>query len=148
MNGKLISFKWKGRKSQALSRLVIMLSFIIFPADVNSGNVRNAEVRTTPYFQVLHDIPVMHGLEVMPGKTVNFDKPSGRIVEEAAYLKNNSWGSVLSYYDRVLPQLGWEKVLEGNYTRDDERLVFVKDFSEGSRLVVLKVMPKNEKDWN
>lgn len=74
------------------------------------------------FFAAIEDLPVMPGLEQVPGAGVSFDKPQGRIVEAAAS-GDVSPEAVRAFYSAVLPQLGWDSAGEGRYLRDGERLV-------------------------
>jgi hypothetical protein len=74
------------------------------------------------FFAAIEDLPVMPGLEQVPGAGVSFDKPQGRIVEAAAS-GDVSRAAVRAFYTAVLPQLGWDAAGDGRYLRDGERLV-------------------------
>ncbi len=113
----------------------------------------NADVE---YFTVLEDVPLMPALTYMPEDTVVFDKPTGRIVEEVALVNdlpvngvpaNDAYDDVVfSFYDDVLPQLGWKVILKGHYIREDERLVLTINSVDGKKLVKFKLSPSDQTD--
>ncbi len=73
------------------------------------------------FFSGIADLPVMPGLEQVPGAGVSFDKPAGRIVEVAAS-GPKSRREIIEFYDAVLPQLGWRAAGKGRYRREGEHL--------------------------
>ncbi len=81
------------------------------------------------------DLPLMPGLSEVKGAGVVFDKPSGRIVESYAqgFVER---GSVLAFYRRSLPPLGWEETGEASYRREGESLSF--DFVSDADPLVLR----------
>lgn len=74
------------------------------------------------FFDSLYDVPVMPGLQEVPEMALTFDKPSGRIVQAAAYGESVSAAAVLSFYAESLPQLGWVLESTNSYVREEERL--------------------------
>jgi hypothetical protein len=75
------------------------------------------------------DIPLMPGLAEVEGAGMAFDDAAGRIVESYAGGMSTR-AAVLDFYDRTLPQLGWEGAGDaGTFRREDEvlRLEFIED---------------------
>ena len=86
------------------------------------------------YIAEVEDLPLMPGLAEVEGAGVVFDKPDGRIVE--AYAQGEvARGSVLAFYRKTLPQLGWRAVGAARFQREDETLSL--DFLDaGGALIV------------
>ncbi len=80
------------------------------------------------------DLPLMAELAEVPGLSVVFDKPDGRIVEAAARGRVAA-SAVARFYDATLPQLGWVKTAPLRWTREGEVLA-LELVSEGSLLTV------------
>jgi hypothetical protein len=70
----------------------------------------------------IEDLPLMPGLTDIPDAGVVFETPAGRIAEAQALIEGKDREAVLDFYDATLPQLGWEKVLRGQYRREGETL--------------------------
>lgn len=68
------------------------------------------------------DIPLAPGLTAVPDAAMSFDSAGGRIVESVATGRVDA-GSVADFYDRTLPQLGWQQADAGTYRREGEELV-------------------------
>jgi hypothetical protein len=66
------------------------------------------------------DLPLPPGLTELPGGTL-FDTPNGRIVEATAE-GNLAAAAIRSFYTQALPQLGWERLGETSFRRDNEVL--------------------------
>lgn len=81
-------------------------------------------VRSAPaaeFVSVIEDLPLMPGLVEVPGDTMEFEGPTGRIVEVLA-AGDVSAAAVEAFYAETLPQLGWRLEAPGRYRRDDEIL--------------------------
>ena len=81
------------------------------------------------FMSQMADIPIMPGLAEIEGAGLAFDAAAGRIVE--SYGGGVSTPAlILEFYDRTLPQLGWEGTAEaGTFRREGEtlRLEFIED---------------------
>ncbi|NIA68118.1 hypothetical protein HBA54_05895 [Pelagibius litoralis] len=87
------------------------------------------------------DLPLMPGLEEMPDSGLIFDKPGGRIVE--AYAAGPvSEGQVMSFYDKTLPELGWQRGADGDYLREGERLQLTLTGASGGVTVQFRLSPQ------
>lgn len=75
------------------------------------------------------DLPLAPGLTEQPGGML-FDSPTGRIVEATAE-GNLAAAEVRAFYAQSLPQLGWERVGDLSFRRDNELLRI--DVGEGKR---------------
>ncbi len=72
------------------------------------------------FLSAIEDLPLMEGLAEDEGGVV-FDSAQGRIVE--AYATGSvSEGAVRDFYDETLPQLGWKRLGEGRFRRENEIL--------------------------
>ena len=86
------------------------------------------------YVAGIPDLPLMPGLKALPDSGLVFDKPGGRIVEAFAVRDSGSrmtLQSVIAFYDKTLPQLGWRREAPGAYLREGERLKL--DLSEDAQ---------------
>ncbi len=92
-------------------------------------------VRAQGFIAGIEDLPLMPGLQAVPGTELDFDNPSGRIVgvEAAGAVKRDQ---VLAFYRATLPQLGWRPAGETTFERDDERLKI--DFVAGDPAVTVR----------
>lgn len=73
------------------------------------------------FFERLEDVPVMPVLEPVDSAGIEFDAPSGRIVEAYAVGATDR-GSVLEFYRETLPQLGWREGAGNAFLREDETM--------------------------
>lgn len=73
------------------------------------------------FFERLDDVPVMPALEPVDTAGIEFDAPSGRIVEAYA-VGAVGRQSVLDFYGETLPQLGWRPGAGDAFLREDETL--------------------------
>lgn len=104
------------------------------PLAFADGDERGAIAGKQAFLTGLEDVPLMPGLSEVEDAGVVFDKPEGRIVETHAR-GELSPSQVLSYYEAVLPQLGWRAEGDGRFRREDEvlRIAFT---TVGKRLTV------------
>ena len=87
------------------------------------------------YVAEIEDLPLMPGLSEVEGAGVVFDKPSGRIVE--AYASGAVTAeSVMAFYRRTLPQLGWAQGEGTTFKREGERLAL--EFLKGEGPLTLR----------
>ena len=73
------------------------------------------------FFDLLGDVPVMPGLDPVAGAGIEFDTPSGRIVEAYA-IGATGRNKVLEFYRETLPQLGWLAGTGAAFQREEESL--------------------------
>lgn len=73
------------------------------------------------FFDLLDDVPVMPGLTPVNDAGIDFDTPSGRIVESYAIGRTDR-KSVLKFYRATLPQLGWQPGAGNAFMREAESL--------------------------
>jgi hypothetical protein len=88
------------------------------------------------------DVPVMRGLNQVESKELVFDSPGGRIVE--GYVAGNvTRSAVQRFYWSTLPQLGWERTGEQEFSREGERLRIGYSGQDGDLTVRFTLTPKN-----
>lgn len=80
-----------------------------------------APVAAGDFFALLEDVPVMPGLRPVEDAGIEFDAPSGRIVEAWA-IGELGRGAVAGFYRDTLPQLGWSAGAGNAYQREGEAL--------------------------
>ncbi len=73
------------------------------------------------FFSRLEDVPVMPGLQPAEDAGIEFDTPSGRIVEAYA-IGTVARKAVLDFYRQTLPQLGWSAGAGNAFRREGESL--------------------------
>ena len=89
----------------------LLVLLLLCPAVAGAGEAFLAE---------LEDLPLAPGLTEVPGGLV-FDSPAGRIVEATASGAVAA-ETVLAFYNETLPQLGWARIGERRFRRDNETL--------------------------
>lgn len=127
--------------------------FIIFAALLATGNTgishagHAEDSGETQFFSSIQDMPLMPGLYELPDQAVMFDKPQGRIIESYAVFDHLSNEDVRAYYERVLPQLGWRRIAENQYRRENETLKLSLGRHEGQNFmrIMIAPYPKNDK---
>ena len=80
-----------------------------------------APARADEFVPGTEDLPLMQGLVPVPGSSLVFDKPEGRIVEAQAKGKL-ARAAVMRFYAQTLPQLGWSAAGTNLWRRESERL--------------------------
>lgn len=103
------------RPAALLAALVAAL--LVFGLPAEAPRAQSAE----DYIADISDLPVMPGLRELPDAGVAFDKPSGRIVSAFAYGAVTR-AQVHAFYRDTLPQLGWDRLDIGRYSREGELL--------------------------
>ncbi|MBE1237101.1 hypothetical protein IHV25_05505 [Phaeovibrio sulfidiphilus] len=90
----------------------------------------------------MDDVPLMGGLEPLPGKGLSFATARGRLVESYARTGRNA-GEVLDFYRQTLPQLGWSPSGNQAFVRDSEQLEI--HFTAGPRGLIVRfsLSPRN-----
>ncbi len=122
----------KPRRFPAIACIVAM--FAVFTP---SGPVWAAD----GFFSGLPDLPLMPSLGEDRAAEVVFDKPEGRIVTLTARGRV-SRQSVMGYYARALPQLGWKMDRPGRFRRDGEILLLTTSGTEKDLTVQISLAPE------
>lgn len=92
------------------------------------------------FFQSIDDLPLAPGLTESADEGVSFDSPGGRIVTAVAQ-GADSIEAYRRFYDDALPALGWKRLADGRYRRDDEVLSLEFKPREGRVEVRIGVVP-------
>jgi hypothetical protein len=106
------------------------------------GTCAEPQAVAPAFFSNMDDVPLMPGLAELVDQAILFDKPDGRFIESAAVSDNVSGQSISRFYDETLPQLGWRKIKDGRFVRQEEQLQIDIREEGASRLVVVTVMPR------
>ncbi len=101
---------------------------------------RAAMAQDPVFLSALEDVPLMAGLEEATEETVNFNTPSGRIVETYA-VGTVTKASVFSYYKESLPSLGWQLTPKGTFMREGEYLSITVTSKGGTSTVRFALSP-------
>lgn len=115
-----------------------------------SGLVSCPAFAAQPVFMSgFEDLPLMDGLKQFDDGAVAFDAPSGRIVEAYAQSEDVGRKSVLDFYGKTLPQLGWKRMKGAasasvSFTREGEELTISVD--DGTPATVRFELKTTEKD--
>lgn len=97
------------------------------------------------FTSVVEDLPLMEGLEESTD-AIGFDGPHGRIASVSAVSAPGAGldaKTVMDFYARTLPQLGWEQTAPGTFVREGEMLLIsTGDQKPGSPLeVAFRISP-------
>ncbi|MBY0432118.1 MAG: hypothetical protein K2Q10_13025 [Rhodospirillales bacterium] len=87
------------------------------------------------FLKSYEDLPLMPGLAEKSGSALLFDTPAGRVVEATAEGKT-SVDRVYAFYRDTLPQLGWARIDDRTYRRENEVLTLDALPGKGGRMVV------------
>lgn len=120
----------------------LLLSLLIASAIPEARACQEHHAASPAFFKNLNDVPLMPGLSELTTETVLFDKPEGRFVESAAVSDNISSREIADFYDETLPHLGWQRIDNGRFVRQEESLQINIRKEGSSRLVVVTVMPR------
>jgi hypothetical protein len=104
-----------------LTLFIIMLVIVAAPAAAQGQGKAHVQAQER-YFEVLYDVPIMPGMEEVPGEAVLFDTAQGRIASTLAGIKAQSAPAITAYYDRTLAAMGWKKSNENQYVREGQGL--------------------------
>ncbi len=94
------------------------------------------------FFELLEDVPVMPALTPVNDAGIEFDAPSGRIVEAYAIGATNR-EAVTEFYRATLPQLGWQPGAGNAFRREGESLKIDFFGPDGEITVRFTVAPAN-----
>jgi len=115
-------------------RYAFLLFMIIFALPVQAFEPR--------FFNSLHDIPIMEGLVEIEEAAISFDKANGRIAQARAMSEDLTQSTIIQFYDKTLPQMGWIQQSTGLYQREMEQLRLSFESEQGFLLMLLMLAPK------
>lgn len=122
--------------------IVAALVFACFPGPVFAAENTQAAPAPARFFSSMQDVPLVIGLSELSDQTVTFDKPEGRIIESVAEIESGTFDSVKKSYEATLPQLGWNKIAENSYARENEFLHLNFETYDGRNFVRVLVRPR------
>lgn len=111
---------------------ILALLALLLPTFAFAGEAFLAEIE---------DVPLAPGLTEAQGGLV-FDSPTGRIVEASAS-GALTVQTVLSFYGETLPQLGWVRVSETQFRRDNEILKITTKAGKNQLVVHFNLTPQS-----
>ncbi len=121
------------------SRVILAALFVmILPFNVYA-------LGSPQFFSSIPDVPLMDGLTELTDQTLVFDKPEGRIVESVALIDGQAPDSVLRFYNDTLPQLGWARIAELSFRRENEVLKMSVEGNEGKNFLRVNIAPATAK---
>lgn len=126
-------------------RNIVIAAAVIFtciPGPVFAAENTPAATAPARFFSSMQDVPLVTGLSELADQTVTFDKPEGRIIESVAEIESGSFDSVKKSYDQALPQLGWNRIAENSYARENEFLHLNFETYDGRNFVRVLVRPR------
>ena len=100
--------------------------------------------RTEPFSSIIENLPLINGFKEDLENIVVFETPMGRIIETSALGKGNLQDAI-DFYQKSLPQLGWDTRSKTQYHKNGEMLkIEVKDKSdaESTIRIFFKITPK------
>lgn len=78
--------------------------------------------QATQFSAVISDLPLMDQMVEDEADDLVFDKAEGRILQTSTIVTQASADDVFAFYSAVLPQMGWSRMMRGEYKRSGEIL--------------------------
>ena len=119
----------------------VRLAAVALAAVIAAAPARSASDEDAGYVAGVVDVPLMPGLREVPGRSLVFDKPGGRLVEAVAEGRVER-GQVIAFYTSTLPQLGWLLTGELSFIREEESLTIAFEPGEGPLTVRFSIRPR------
>lgn len=119
----------------------VLTFFVLVFSFCSSALTAQTQQYEAQFFSTIRDIPLMPGLKELTDQTLVFDKPEGRIIESVAEIESQSVGDIKHFYQDTLPQLGWTRIAEMSYVRQDEHLYLDFETYEGQNFMRVMVSP-------
>ena len=126
-------------KKRHISRLSIFAITLVFLCSVS-----NAEQvpMSGNFLTTIEDIPVAPGMTELHSEKIIFETVGGRIAE-AQVVGRKTPNTVRAFYRETLPQLGWKRIRNDIYYREDEILSINVTRSGNDTLATFMLKPKN-----
>jgi hypothetical protein len=118
----------------------VLLLVFLKPVSVHAAGQDPGQA--AQFFSSIQDMPLMPGLREMTDQMLVFDKPEGRIVESLALVQSATPGEVQAYYEKVLPQFGWQRIAENSFVRGGEHLQIGFERFDGQQFMRLMLTPR------
>ena len=113
-------------------------TFFLFMYILNSNIAICDEIK---FVNGIDDIPIFENMENNDDSLVVFDTNKGRFISSEIIGKNDL-KKIESFYEKILPNLGWKKLKHSTYIRDDEVLNLELKNLEGKVHLMFKITPK------
>jgi hypothetical protein len=114
--------------------IILILIQLLFSFQIHAAG-------SPQFFSSIPDMPLMDGLTELTDQTVVFDKPEGRIVESVALIDGQASDSVLKFYGETLPQLGWTRIADLSFRRENEILTISVEGNDGRNFLHVNIAP-------
>lgn len=89
----------------------------------------------------IDDIPLFKEMRNIDDSLILFDKIDGRYV--STEIRGNYESiEVLNFYDKILPNLGWEKIDTLKYRRSDEILEIIPQKIDNEQSFIFSIFPQ------
>ena len=98
------------------------------------------ESPSSDFIYGMDDIPIFKKMEYVEDSFVLFDKVDGRYVSSELSGDYNQ-GEVVEFYDKILPNLGWDKVEHLKFKRGREVLEIETKMIKNKISVILSIYP-------
>ena len=105
--------------------------------------------RAEPFSGIIENLPLVNGFKEDLENIVVFETPMGRIIETSALGKGNLQ-DVIDFYQKSLPQLGWDTKSKTQYHKNGEMLkIEVKDKTDAESIIRIffKITPQGLLEW-
>ena len=100
--------------------------------------------RAEPFSGIIENLPLVNGFKEDLENIVVFETPMGRIIETSARGKGNLQDAI-DFYQKSLPQLGWDTRSKTQYHKNGEMLkIEVKDKTDVESIIRIffKITPQ------
>jgi len=124
-----------------LYRITLVVFLInIFMVPVVASDIYKVDEQQ--FFESLNDLPLMPGLYELIDEAVVFDKLDGRFIESQAASDSLSPDQIRGFYEQTLPQIGWKRIGESTFSRQEEELQMEVKNQDGFTVVRFTVEPR------
>ncbi len=107
--------------------------------------VSAAYAQQTLYLTELGNIPLIPQASLVENSSVVFDKPSGRIAE-VQLVSSLAVDEIMVYYAKTLPPLGWNRLSQNQFERENEVLIFEAQREGSESVVLIRLIPKERQE--
>jgi len=99
------------------------------------------KVSCETFLKGIDDIPTYKKMIYVEESLVMFDKVNGRFVS-TEIIGTYNYSEVSEFYNKILPNLGWELIKKNHYRRGEESLELEYKLDRKQLRVVFKISPK------
>lgn len=123
--------------------LIALSSGWIFAPFLSYANEATRENSASPVFlSVIPDFPLAPGMEEISERGAVFDKPGGRIAESYIAQGPNPRDQILDFYQKILPQFGWQPLSRTHYIREGEQIRLRFEAAEDTMIMSVTLTPR------